>query len=125
MLLSIALITACNSDDESDNCPITPQIPTNEFFPLKIGNYWGFEFQNRTPDGEPVGSITIDSMIVQGDTLIDDLRFHVLTTNKPWANTTWFLRDSSGYILSRSSLVLPPSPRETIYNEHYGFNPIG
>lgn len=123
LLSCLFIITSCVEDDEAVTLPFDEGLVVNAFFPLEIGNYWVFEFQTQLPDGSTTGNISIDSLIVVGDTLIDETLYYLLTTQKPLSNTTWFLTDSSGYIMSKGgSVILPPVISETMYNEHYGMN---
>ena len=123
LIASLFLFVACNDDDKEIICPDEPESKSNAYFPLQTGNYWVYEFQTHLPDGSTGGNISIDSLIVVGDTLIDEQQYFMLTTNKPSANATWFLKDSAGTILSRGgSMVLPPNPRQDFYNEHYGIS---
>ncbi len=121
LLASLFLFIACNEDDEETICPPNFGIESNAYFPMEVGNYWVYEFQTYFLDGSTSGNTSIDSLIVVGDTLIDNQQYFIFTTNKPSPGVTWFLKDSAGTVLSRGgSMVLPPNPRQDFYNEHYG-----
>lgn len=93
----------------------------NAYYPLQTGNYWVYEFRNKLPDGTFTGSAFIDTLIVVGDTLIDNETFSVFHTDRPSQNSVWTFRDSSGYIINTNGIiVLPPAPVGDIFNAHYG-----
>lgn len=115
-------LVACKDNDDETFCPETPSAQSNAYFPLTIGNYWVHEYRLHDLDGTISGNGHSDSLKVEGDTLINGYDYFILTTNKPAPDTRWFVRDSLGYIVSsRGSMVLPPDPRQDLYNRHYGF----
>ncbi len=119
LFVGVLAITACKK--EVIDCPQeSPTISKNAYYPLEIGNYWIYEFQTYLPDGSTSGTISMDTLKVVGDTIMDDNSFFVIHTDKPTSNGVWYLRDNEGSILTRyGSMVLPPSPTEESYNEHH------
>lgn len=67
-ILAIAIITIlisfCTSPDEP--------IDNNQLFPAKIGNYWIYERQDLTKDGDPIGKPFYDSLVIIDSKVIDD-----------------------------------------------------
>lgn len=87
---------------------------------MQTGNYWIFEFQTHMPDGSLTGNVSTDSLVVVGDTLLDDVFYHVIHTDKPSANSVWYLRDDHGVIVNQwGSTILPPNPTDEIFNFHH------
>jgi hypothetical protein len=119
IFLCLLVISACKKD--VIDCPQTsPTVSKNAHYPLEIGNYWIYEFQTYLPDGTITGTMTLDTLKVVGDTLIEDNSFFVIHTDKPTPNAVWYLRDNEGSILTKyGSMVLPPSPTEEIFNDHH------
>lgn len=105
---------------------ITPQngdsLQSNAYYPMSVGNYWVYEFVNKDPDGNIVGSSSIDSTQIVKDTLINENLYYVFETNKPFPNTRFLRRDSLGYIIDQQGkILLLPSANEALYNFHYGY----
>ena len=98
------------------------EIPVNKYFPMKVGNYWVYEFINRLPDGSSTGSPFYDTLKIVSDTLINEQLFYLFSTNKPTPSTQYLNTDSSGYIINQfGNISLLPSANEALYNFHYGF----
>jgi hypothetical protein len=120
LIFSLSVFYSCTKTH------ITPQnddaIPSNEYYPMSVGNYWVYEFVNKLPDGSIVGSSTIDSIQIVKDTLIDEKLYYVFETDKPYANTRFTRRDSIGYIIDQhGEILLLPSADEALYKFHYGY----
>lgn len=67
-ILSIAIlfivITSCTIPDEP--------IDNRQLFPSQIGNYWIYERQDLTKDGDPIGKPFYDSLVIIDSKVIDD-----------------------------------------------------
>jgi hypothetical protein len=123
LLIASLTIIACKKENNRLAAPIdTPQNPVNAFFPMVIGNYWVYEFSTKLQDGSIVGTPSIDTLKIVGDTLINDTKYLEFVTNKPTQNRHYFYRDSMAYIIDyQSRIILLPEPDDTQYYFHYGF----
>ena len=119
LLMIFVFLSSCKKVEE--NPEEEHEVIQNAYYPLQTGNYWVYEFQTHLPDGTISGDPVIDSLIIVGDTLIENKTFSVLNTNRPIQNSVWYLRDSSGYVLSKNgSTSLPPFEQTGLFNDHYG-----
>jgi len=126
LFILASTIYSCKKDNIDPGTPAPETIPMNAYFPLSIGNYWVYEFTTRLPDGTVVGTPSIDTLKITGDTLIQSYTYYILETNKPSLNTSFMRRDSLGYIINtKGAITLFPSGNEGIFNFHYGFMGAG
>lgn len=115
LLFLSAFILSCSKD------PLSPEKKTSEpvysdYMPLKIGNYWIYQYFNTDENGDEIFTNTIDSVFISKDTLIQDRIYYKLEKTR----TLWnvyipsFISDSSGYLLSSPGrLILSPDSTET------------
>ncbi|MGB0424638.1 MAG: hypothetical protein ACPGED_09950, partial [Flavobacteriales bacterium] len=119
LLLTLTLV-ACKKDDPTPVETSNALPTTNAYFPLAVGNYWVYDFQSYTPNGEPTGNPSVDSLKVVGDSLIMGELYFQLETNRP-VQRTLLLRDDNGVVVSKfGSVMLPNEPDDEIYNAHFG-----
>ena len=100
----ILLIFSC----KKDNVTKTPSV--NDYFPMKIGNYWVYqEYQIDTNAIEkPLNYI--DSIFISNDTIINGKTYFVFVTKSksflfPPDNLS-FYRDSSGNLVTQEGQIL-------------------
>jgi len=125
-ILAIGLLLfSCKKDETTE--PIKSVEPvTNNFFPLEVGNYWIYEFNNLNPDGNFTGQKRFDTMTVSHDTIIDDSDYIVLTSNTPYPGVQWILRDDNGTIVDHNgNTFLPHLPQSKKINERIELDPSG
>jgi hypothetical protein len=99
--ISIIVFASCQKDNDIN---INPTI---NYLPLDIGNYWVYQEFNIDEDGISTETSKFDSIIIVGDTLINNNTFYVFTKTKMYSDGTEkefidFLRDSSGYIVDEN-----------------------
>ncbi len=126
--LIFSIIVSCSKEKKEEalmktNPPDTSkQEINNPYFPLAVGNYWVFEWRRRLPDGSMSTVQAIDTMMIERDTLLDNIRFYILSNNYPFQNAEILIRDVEGSILrDNGGLILPFESDDKIYNDHYGF----
>jgi len=122
-LVIILLATFLCSCSKTQTLPQNiDSIPSNKYYPMSLGNYWVYEFVNKDPDGNIIGSSMLDTTRIVSDTLINNYLFYVFELNRPFPNTRFLRRDSLGYIIDQhGEIKLLPSANEALYNFHYGF----
>lgn len=122
LLCTVCIIYSCKKDNNQPGITPPATIPMNAYFPLSIGNYWVYEFTTRMPDGTIVGTPSIDTIKVSGDTTINTYTYYILESNKPVQNTRYYRRDSLGYVVNqKGSIRLFPIGNEGLFNFHYGY----
>lgn len=123
LIASVFLMYACKkNDDGPSTLGPEPEITINEFFPMNIGNYWVYEFVQKTPNGDIIGNPSYDTLKIVSDTVINNHTYFLFNTDKPMNGTQYLRRDSLGYIVDiKGDLKLLPSANEGIYNFDYFF----
>lgn len=107
-LVIVIFFIGCCIDDN----PIiqNPQPPKLKHFPLHVGNHWIYEHYKIDTLGNESLLNKTDSIVISGDTLINDNIYYVLEgTNNPFNNkwdTIQILRDSIGYLVNAKGLIL-------------------
>ena len=95
----LILINSCCKVEEIDTPPRETHL---QHFPLKTGNYWIYQHYEIDTSGEETKISTIDSVVISGDTIINDLTYYVLSGT--FIGGTFrvldILRDSSGYLVN-------------------------
>lgn len=97
---SLILIGSCQKD-EIDDKPEETQKHI-EHLPLKTGNYWIYEHYEIDSLGNEIKKSKIDSVIITGDTIINDKTYSVLKGTYVGSRFKILdiLRDSSGYLVN-------------------------
>jgi len=100
----LILINSCSKVEEIDT---SPQETHLQHFPLKTGNYWIYQHYEIDTSGEEKKISTIDSVVITGDTIINDLTYYVLSgtfIGEPFIVLD-ILRDSSGYLVNHKGQI--------------------
>ena len=103
-LLTTALLSSCRKDQED---PVNPQPPasTAYSFPVTDGSYWLYIQEQTDPSGNITQTGHIDSVYVDGDTVIGANTYKRIRTYM-YPGAGWFpyygvdcVRDSAGYLV--------------------------
>lgn len=110
LLLCVTTIVfvSCKKEEE-----VIEQNPasTENYNPLTIGSYWVFETFLIDEQGVESSTSTIDSIIVDRDTIINGNTYMVVEgTNNPYNGGSWgivrIIRDSLDYIVNDAGVIL-------------------
>jgi hypothetical protein len=106
MYLLITMATflwSCQKDNET---------PTQvSYLPLKIGNYWIYQYVQIDTSGIETILPKTDSIVISRDTIINHKKYYVLEgTNYPFTYSGYWgvvdiLRDSSGYVVNQNGFI--------------------
>lgn len=103
----MVLMLSCKENYEE--IPIEdPQVVFN-YLPMKTGNYWVYRHYQIDTLGNVTETQRTDSVIISGDSMINDKRYFVFKgTHYPY-NPNWglidVLRDSIGYIVNANGII--------------------
>ncbi len=101
LLMAIAgLLTLAACERTTDSPGIAP-----DYYQLKTGNYWIYENQMLENDTLVQTFAEADSLFVEKDTLINNIRYFKLRETFHLANPVLFVRDSLGYLVDKSGNV--------------------
>lgn len=98
------LFTSCKKEDDPIIPPANPPAPIIYGFPITDGSYWVYQEERTDSDGVVIQTGAIDSVYVEGDTIIGANTYKKIRTvvtgssffpNQPLA----ILRDSAGYLV--------------------------
>jgi hypothetical protein len=118
LLCAMALVSfmACQKENAS-----TPTIMADNYFPLKVGNYWIYANSFVDEKGLETPSKELDSVYVEKDTLINGQTYFkmVYATSSTISNSlsTRFIKDSLHYIVNEKGVKLFSSEnfRDTLH----------
>lgn len=106
LLGSISFI-ACQKDEDQSKLPDNQEeIPTKNYYPLAIGNYW--VYQNfLTKDNQTEIIEELDSVVIIGDTIVREEQYFVFESYvEPFGQPRIrLLRDSLGYIVNSTGTI--------------------
>jgi len=105
-LLTISLaFSSCKKEDDPE-IPITPPVVTNAYsFPMTDGSYWVYQQERTDSDGVVVQAGAIDSLYVEGDTVIGATTYKKIRTITSSGSQFFpaqglaICRDSAGYMV--------------------------
>ncbi len=106
LMALICLIISCTKNKENQD----PSPIANPYYQAVKGNYWIYDvYKIDTANGGSETLVGTDSVVVSGDTLIDDKRYAVFSgTDLPFSSQ-WralrILRDSSGCLVDNNGVV--------------------
>lgn len=100
---------SCKKDDTNDND--NQNNPTyDNYFPLKIGNYWVYQYNKLDTNGNETLLQIIDSNWVDRDTIINNHTYFIIGgssfgyTNPDGIN--YMIRDSNGHFVNQYGQIL-------------------
>lgn len=104
-ILALALMFACEKDNEQNLSDETLNGVTENFIPLAIGNYWVYDTYHIDSLNIETKLDYIDSIGVSRDTVIHGEKFYILSGIREFAGSDKLrdlaiLRDSSGYLIN-------------------------
>jgi hypothetical protein len=117
--------SSCKKKEEKVECVTeeTPVVSYDNYYPLKVGNYWIYERYQINGDNTTTKMNEVDSSYVEKDTLINNKTYYKLIKydfvfDKKRIN---YLRDSLDYIVTSDGTILFSSKdfRTTFYS---GYN---
>lgn len=109
LLVFVAIVAMACQKNESD--PPTPQTPETNYYPLTTGSYWVYQKYNVSGDSSESEVSSRDSIIIIGDTLINQNTYKVfentiiLSSGNNQVSLS-FVRDSSGYMVDISGGII-------------------
>ena len=81
-----------------------------DYFPMNIGNYWVYGHDWGVKNGVGYEYLTIDSIFIQRDTLINGFNYYVIERAPNLFNEDWSIidkvRDSLGYIVNYTGDII-------------------
>lgn len=101
--VSLLFISACKKSDTVINDPLKESVL--DYMPLKIGNYWVYEFY-QFDSGEVNNTfLRFDTTSITKDTLINNYTYFKLESGINLFTNPVFLRDSGNYIVDNNGRV--------------------
>jgi hypothetical protein len=106
-LIGLMSMLACKKDQKTSQNPSTNPILVADYFPMAIGNYWVYENHVNTNGAVEVINEN-DSIVIIGDTLINDKNYFIFESYKQPYNSPslYFYRDSSNYIVDQNGSII-------------------
>lgn len=105
-LLAVVIVLACKKKPVIDE-PIPPKA--SDYQPLKTGSYWVYEHFQIDTVGAEASMNKFDSLVVAGDTLINNHTYQVL---KNYGHLTNYkdtiyaiVRDSAGFLVRHNGII--------------------
>ncbi len=111
----IASLASCKKEDDEDPVPTIPPVPNTalaveDFSNLVVGNYWVYERRQVDSLDMPQGSgVSVDSLYVIGDTLLDGETFAMLrigANGQPGNGVRYYWRDSADCIVGTNGWII-------------------
>jgi hypothetical protein len=102
LLFTLAILAILGYSCKKETTETTPSSQPG-FIQLKVGNYWVYEHYKVDTNGISTDLNSSDSIFILKDTLINGIKYYV-SISTPFPNMyadTGYLRDSSGYLVSR------------------------
>jgi len=96
-LIFITVITACNGGGDSQS--------VNSYFPLKVGNSWGYEVNQ---DGN------IHDLLIEITGISDDGYYDLSVTEDATQTATYEVKNSNGRVITRNGEIVVPKAGETL-----------
>lgn len=97
-ILGLFILNACEKTKD--------EYPKSDYYQLKTGNYWVYEQQTIYGDTAVETSPITDSIYIEKDTVINAKTYFKFTeTNWVIPISTYFLRDSAGYLIDQHGNV--------------------
>ncbi len=105
LLCTMALVSfmACQKENTS-----TSIVNTENYFPLKVGNYWIYANSNVNQNGMETLSQELDSVYLEKDTLINGKTYFKMVSSLPNSSifSTKFIKDSLHYLVDDKGIKL-------------------
>jgi hypothetical protein len=101
LLLVVATVALACQKEELPDAPPTPPEPETNYYPLTTGSYWVYQMYQVAANGSENELNSTDSVIIIGDTTINENIFAVFEkTSSSWNSShQYYVRDSSGYMI--------------------------
>jgi len=100
VVITFFILTSCQKENSTELQP--------NYLPLKIGNYWIYQYFVIDYLGNETELAKIDSVVIIGDTIINNNRYFIFEGDNhtvPVRNIVDILRDSSGYIVDNHGKI--------------------
>ena len=98
VFIFIALIAACNGGDDDPR-------PADSYFPLELGNTWGYEVD---VDGN------IHDLLIEITSMSDDGYYTLAVTEDGTQTATYEVKESNGSVITRDGKIVVPKAGETV-----------
>lgn len=114
LVLGLAIVlVSCTKEKVVDNEKVLMRqyLPNENYMPLEIGNYWVYQLITIDSIGNESVSYPQDSILVTGDTLINENMYSVIEgIYHPYEGGEWqivrIVRDSLGYLVNEKGQIL-------------------
>ncbi|MCX6304350.1 MAG: hypothetical protein NT040_05235 [Bacteroidetes bacterium] len=100
----VVVAVSCKKDTENNVVVTKP-----DYFQLKVGNSWIYQSYYVDTNGVATPTGDFDSAYVEKDTVIRGFTYHKILENPyvlSWGQYSFYLRDSSGYLVNNHGYIL-------------------
>lgn len=128
MLLAAGFLLFFSACKKEENNKTNPDQEITVYYPLKHGSYWVYDHYKIDENGEESFINRTDSMVIQRDSIVNQIKYAVLEGNGPFGSNAWrimgLLRDSAGIVINQSGfpLFLPGSFSDTLLMQTFMAN---
>ncbi len=119
--LSLGLITSCKKKKEDpQTIPPIPVVATQNFVPLKVGNYWIYNVYSIQPSGQETFT-QVDSVYISGDSIVNNTSYFILenaaATSPP--SSILLRQQNSDIMIPNGTYYYKNNDFTTVFYDHF------